>query len=68
MWGLRKKLEARNAVQVQKAQEAQTLADEVIAKVDSQKDEVEELVTRLQQRERANNFGEALVLAMGRRA
>lgn len=68
MWGLRKKLEARNAVQVKQAQEAQSLADQVIAQVDAQDNEVKEIVTRLQQRERANNFGEALVLAMGRRA
>lgn len=66
MWGLRSKPDQDEELKTAKA--GQELAEAVIARLDSQAQEVTDIVSRLQKRERRNNFGEALQVAMERRA
>lgn len=67
MWGRKKtKLDERRELEIAAA--GKQLADDVIARLDSQELEISEITMRLKKRERANNFGEALVVAMERRA
>lgn len=68
MWRLKKKVREQHAASINDARESQARTEAVIAHLDSQEPEIEEIVTRLQHRERANHFGEALMLAMERRA
>lgn len=66
-WSNRKKKEKVDTDQIKLAIKEQEKAEALIAKLDSQAPEVKEIVMRLAVREAKNNFGEALVLAMGKR-
>lgn len=68
MWGRKGKIDKAVTAEVAIAIKEQNHADAVIAYVDSQEAEVTDIVTRLETRQRRNNFGEALEQAMQRRA
>ena len=66
MWWIRHN-RADHEKRVQEAVTSQQYADNVLAKVSSQDEEVKQVVTRLETRSRRNHFGEALTIAMERR-
>ena len=68
MWGRNKKSKLNEKRELEIAAAGKQLAEDVIAHLDSQELEISEITMRLKKRENKNNFGEALVVAMERRA
>jgi uncharacterized protein YciU (UPF0263 family) len=59
--------QAAHDERIAEAVTSQEYADGVLAKINSQDEEITQVVNRLQVRSRRNHFGEALTLAMERR-
>jgi len=67
MWGRSKVKRTQQLAEIAVARAAQDRADAVIAHVESQDEEISQIVHRLERREKANNFGASLMKAMEKR-